>query len=133
MQAQIVQETAVTKSTGNSETQDTTGTAATATEGTEVSNLLANIPRTVNAGNLTGQDTETCNYLGVKCITKFRTQNYKMLKQKLLTTKIHVKATQDFTFNETLCNRDSELMVDAISYDMAFNTNYRSVTAGNPP
>ena len=57
--SQIVQETAVTKSTGNSETQDTSGTAASSTEGTEVSNLLTNIQTTVNAGNLTGQDTET--------------------------------------------------------------------------
>ena len=42
------------------------------TEGTEVLNLLTNIQTTVNAGNLTGQDTETTSVItwASKCITK---------------------------------------------------------------
>ena len=131
--SQIVQETAVTKSTGNSETQDTSGTAASSTEGTEVSNLLTNIQTTVNAGNLTGQDTETTPVItwASSALQSSHTELQDAKAEIANHTVHHVKASQDFVFNETLCNRDSQLMVDAISYDMAFNTNYRSVTAGN--
>jgi hypothetical protein len=37
---------------------------------------------------------------------------------------------QDFEYNETLCRRDTGLVIDAIAYDMAFGSNYRSIIAG---
>jgi len=35
----------------------------------------------------------------------------------------------DFTYNQTKCERDIEYLVDAVRYDMAFNSNYRSVSS----
>lgn len=35
-----------------------------------------------------------------------------------------------FTYNQTKCSRDIGLMVDAVTADMVFNSNYKSVTAG---
>ena len=77
------------------------GTAAS-TEGTEVQNLLTNIQTTVNAGNLTGQDTETtsCNYLK-QALQSSITELPKMQKQKLLTHCTSCKSIQDFVFQKT--------------------------------
>jgi hypothetical protein len=36
-----------------------------------------------------------------------------------------------FTYNSGTCSRDIGLVIDAISYDMIFNSNFRSVRAGN--
>jgi len=131
--SEVAQETTVTKSTGNAETQDTSGDAASATEGTELTNLISNIQDVVSDGDLDNLDSET------KPVITWASQELQDAHEAIqdVRTEIsnhtvhHVKANFDFTFNETLCSRDSGLMVDAISYDMAFNTNYRSVTAGN--
>ena len=50
----IVQETTVTAQTGNSETQDTSGTAATAAEGTIVSNLMQIVEDAITANSASG-------------------------------------------------------------------------------
>ena len=41
-----------------------------------------------------------------------------------------VLAKQGFKFNEEICERDLNLIMDAVRYDMVLNTNYNSVTAG---
>jgi len=40
------------------------------------------------------------------------------------------KNYQDVNFNEELCARDTGYMVDAISYDVAFGSNFAAITAG---
>jgi len=42
-----------------------------------------------------------------------------------------VTALQSFKFNEDICERDLQLIMDAVRYDMVLNTNYGAVTAGN--
>ena len=120
--------------TGNPRNTRYTGTAAS-TEGTEVLNLLTNIQTTVNAGNLTGQDTETTP------VITWASMHYKVPHRTSQDAKAEIanplytpcKSIQDFVFPmKHYVTEIVQLMVDAISYDMAFNTNYRSVTAGNP-
>ena len=41
-----------------------------------------------------------------------------------------VLTKQGFKFNETVCERDLNLIMDAVRYDMILSTNYNSVTAG---
>jgi hypothetical protein len=41
------------------------------------------------------------------------------------------KFYQDLSFNRTTCSRDIGIMVDAIGYDMVFNSNFASTLAGN--
>jgi hypothetical protein len=40
------------------------------------------------------------------------------------------KNHQDLNFNEELCSRDTGYLVDALSYDMVFGSNFASITAG---
>lgn len=49
-----------------------------------------------------------------------------------LNVQIAAKTTpfEDFVYNETLCRRDTGLIIDAVSYDMMFGSNYRSIVAG---
>ena len=42
-----------------------------------------------------------------------------------------VTAKQSFKFNELVCERDLNLIMDAVRYDMVLDTNYNTVTAGN--
>ena len=37
---------------------------------------------------------------------------------------------QNFVYDETLCRRDTGMVIDAIAYDMAFGSNFRSIIAG---
>ena len=41
-----------------------------------------------------------------------------------------VTAKQSFKFNKEVCERDLNLIMDAVRYDMVLNTNYNAVTAG---
>ena len=41
-----------------------------------------------------------------------------------------VYAKENFKFNETVCERDLNLIMDGVRYDMALGTNYNAVTAG---
>ena len=50
----VVQETAVTPQTGNNETQDTSGTAATQAEGTIVQDLMQIVEDAINANSASG-------------------------------------------------------------------------------
>jgi hypothetical protein len=42
-----------------------------------------------------------------------------------------VTSIQPFTYDETLCRRDSGYIIDGIYYDSALGTNYNAVTSGN--
>lgn len=42
-----------------------------------------------------------------------------------------VLTKQGFKFNKDVCERDLQLIMDAIRYDMVLNTNFNAVTAGN--
>ncbi|MEK9897013.1 MAG: hypothetical protein VW518_11410, partial [Burkholderiaceae bacterium] len=41
-----------------------------------------------------------------------------------------VLAQQSFKFNEEVCERDLNLIMDGVRYDMILNTNYNAVTSG---
>ena len=41
-----------------------------------------------------------------------------------------VTAKQSFKFNKEVCERDLNLIMDAVRYDMVLNTNYNAITAG---
>jgi hypothetical protein len=41
-----------------------------------------------------------------------------------------IEANLSFTYDRETCRRDVELIIDAITYDMMFGSNFRSITAG---
>ena len=47
-----------------------------------------------------------------------------------LSTGVNLDTIGTFTFNEEKCERDTRLIIDAVTYDIALGTNYNSVTAG---
>jgi len=47
-----------------------------------------------------------------------------------LSTGINLNTIGTFTFNEAKCSRDTGLIIDAVTYDIALGTNYNAVTSG---
>ena len=112
--------------------QDTSGTAASATEGTEVSTLAGYVQTVVSDNDLDNLPAESLP--SVTWTSSAMQSSYADIisaKTEIQNHTVHyVKANNEFTFNETLCSRDTGYIVEALALDMAFNTNYNSVVSG---
>ncbi len=132
----VIQETAVTPSAGNTETQDTTGTAGSSNAATFAENRVQDI---YDALDVDG-DTNDVGYPAVSDASK------SWVNTKLTSAYTTVQAAKttiqadaiawvntyfpDLVYDEALCSRDVGLIVDALCWDMVFKSNYRSVKAG---
>ena len=144
----IVTETAVTPTTGNSKTQDTTGTAASATTGTEAKRLGNIISAVVDdrlvipgyAGSLDfseGQQTlralPIANTATAPLIEPSRTYARKSLQKNKDFIQSEVLAyinDEYFVYSEDKCERDVGYILDAVKRDIATGGNYNGIYSG---
>ena len=145
----VVQETAVTKTTGNDEDQVTTGTAASAATGTEAKRLANIISDVVDVrlvvpdlgGSLDiseGQQTPrdllpTANTDISPLIEPSRTFARKALQKNKEFIQDEVIAyinDEYFTYDEDKCARDVGYILDAVTRDVKTGGNYAGIYAG---
>ena len=126
--ADIVQGVAITKTTGNAENQDTTSGNATATEATDIDNLLQYIEDTVANGN-TNTFPGAVTYPDIT----WATQEYQDASSAITSGLVTLRADaltfintkyQSFTYNATKCARDVRYIVDGLSYDLMYGGNF---------
>ena len=127
----IIRNRAVTASAGNTATQNTLLSPGSQLSVVRASDLMDQLIEIVGKGlektpSIIGQDfTQTDATLN-------------SVRQNLLSEKASIQAaTIDYiesrllTFNKDTCGRDVGLILDAVAYDMVFDSNFQSVTAGN--
>jgi hypothetical protein len=130
---EIVQGTTVTKSTGNTSTQNITGSFATSTEASSLSTLIAITKDAVTNGNLntvppTSLPTITSEDAGLQTALS-----------DILDASTTIKATvSDYVtdsfsgkiISPSACSRDVGYIVDALTYDLLYGGNSQTVEAG---
>jgi hypothetical protein len=132
--SQVIQETTVTKSSGNAANQDTSGTAATATEGTLAQTNLQIIEDVITAGSLSGLATAT--YPDVTGATAELQSAQIQIKENaddiVIKTAKYIdnnfsavfEIKSSYEYNRTLCARDVREYVYGMKWDMAYSRNW---------
>jgi hypothetical protein len=134
---EIVREQNVTESSGNGLTQDTSGTAATSTEGNALLAKMQIIEDVITAGNL--DDLPAIVYPDLAALNVSATlQSEKAAidsaeAQVILDTIQYINTTfnTEFNYDQTKCMRDINLIVDACRYDFVLDTNFASMIAAH--
>jgi hypothetical protein len=129
---QIVQKQSVTPSAGNSTTQVTTGTAGSAGAATfaqaRVGDTISWITNAVAPATVAPTAaialSSTALQNGYNALQSYRTE------LQADTVSWVNKFYQSMNFNSTTCSRDAGYVVDALSYDLVFGTNFNSIKAG---
>ena len=126
---QIVQEQAVTKQTGNTQTQSTAGSPASATEATQVNTFLTESINALNAGVATGisSTTEVTSTETGQTATDYAL--FDTNRDSIIATVLqYVTDTyNDFKYNHAKCTNDLSDIFDAARYDAMLDTNYASI------
>ena len=126
----IVTKASVTAQTGNTETQNTTGTAGSASAGTFAQARMQDVVDYINNGSPNATILPDTTWVEANLVSG---------ANRLLTNKTEIQSDglvyvqkffQELTFNQATCSRDIGYMVDAIAYDMMFGTNFASIVTG---
>jgi len=117
---QIVRGVAITTSTGNLESQDTTGTNATSTEGTQLNTLVSYIETVISEGSLSNLVAEVLPSIAwVTDSTENAALQIASNKNDIVNDVIdYLDVNINFTYNTAKCYRDVGLIVDGIIKDL---------------
>jgi len=131
---QIVREVAVSKSSGNALTQDTTGTAATSTEGNALIAKMQIIEDVVTAGTLDNLPAITYPDLAALNVSATLQSEQAAISsaeaQIILDTIQYINTTfNDFNYDQAKCMRDVGLIIDACRYDFMLGSTFASTVA----
>jgi hypothetical protein len=128
----IVQELTVTKTVGNVENQDTSGTPADLSTATIVGNLVKVIRDCVKVGNTTQLPTRINPSLAWITDTNLltaRTNLFNNIATIVTQTSEYITESFDnFTYNSAKCSRDVGYIVDALCYDVLYGGNSATLT-----
>jgi len=128
--AEVIAETAVTKSPGNNLTQDTTGTPGSAASVEFAEDRVDDVIDWIN--NAEANDT-------IDISTDWADKDYQHAYSSIVSKRSEIvedvvfwveKFNQDLAYNQTTCRRDAGLMTDAIARDMLTGSNFASIKAG---
>ena len=130
---QVVQNIPIVKTVGNAETQVFNFGAPGSGAGSTI--IGQNFDRVVSILDGTEQDiTNTIVNNGVTTTSNSIINTYNLLLDNKDFIKAEVIAFIDqnfrYTYNESICRRDAGLILGAVGYDLALNTNYNAITAG---
>lgn len=128
----IIQGQSITKSASNLLTQVTSGGTATATQATALSQLIQIIQTVISENGVSS--LPAISYPNVSWASAER----QVAKNALLTARStiqsstisHIQNSERLVYNEEKCSRDVGLIVDALSYDLLYGSNFRSIRAG---
>ena len=129
----ILLEAALSKSTGNTTTQDTTNEPATATEVAKASELIQIIIDVLTAGSTTGLPTTSravTDWAAAPLQTAFSSIFGQQDNFADLTTTYILTNYPDFTYDRAKCKRDVGIILDAVVRDAKLNTNHNAIVAG---
>ena len=132
---EIVREVNVTESSGNGLTQDTSGTAATSTEGNALIAKMAIITNALDAGNLDSLPAIVSPDLSALSVSATLQTEKSAIDsaeaQTILDTIQYINTTfnTDFVYNQAKCMRDVNIIIDSARYDMMLQTNFASIIA----
>ena len=129
----IIQEGTVTAQSGHTELQTKPGTPATATEEAELDAKIDIITAAITAGNLNSLPTPV--YPSIAWAdAEYQTAHSNILSDRLDVIRSTIQfintTYSDFKYNQAKCSRDIAFLIDAVRYDMMFNTNFASIAAG---
>jgi hypothetical protein len=129
---QIILETNVTETSGNTETQNISGTAGSAGAAAFAQARIQDI-----IDWITNAEAPTALYptAAIALATSGLQAAYTALQAKRSEIQSDTvawvkKYHHEVNFNTTLCSRDAGLIVDALSYDTVLGTNFNAITAG---
>ncbi len=127
---QIAQAQSVTPSAGNTTPQVTSGTAGTLAGATFAQNRVQDVIDWISNETANATIEPDISWASASLQLAFETLQAK--KEEIAQDVVWwvYKFHQDLNFNEDICRRDSQLIVDAISYDVVFGSNFASITAG---
>ena len=127
---QIAQAQTVTRTSGNTTTQDVTGTAGSSTAGTFAQARIQEVYDTINTGSTPATISPSLAWVTSlnSSLTTANTaiQAAKAGIQANLIQWIN-KTYPTLVYNTTTCSRDAGYIIDALCYDMMFNSNFLSV------
>jgi len=130
--SQVVLEGAVSRSTGNDTTQDTSGEPATGTESTILQQLVQIIIDVIDAGNLNNLPEQilpdisfAADDVEAAALTTYGQRNN--LGEE--TTTFVLENYPDFTYDQTKCKRDVQLVLEAVIRDTRLGTNHNTIVA----
>ncbi len=130
----VIQGITVTPSVGNTTTQDTSGSVATASEASFLSSRVQIIKDVITAVTLSVLPA-TINPSASWASSSLQTAQSDLDTDKpaiLTATSTYLSdAFSGFTYNSATCSRDVGYVVDAMSYDILYGGNSQTVSAAN--
>ena len=107
----------------------TTGTAGSTSAATYAGTLIEMIVETIRTGESQPTDTPDVSWVANQLTNEFT--NIQSYKSQIQTNVIsYVNSYFDrLVYDRDLCSRDVGAIIDAVGYDLMFDTNFRSVTA----
>ena len=131
---QIVQLQGVTRSAGNTQTQNVSGTAATSAEATTIGNLVSIITNVITANDVT--TLPNIAYPSISWATseiKSAVANLANNKSYIIDNTVQntrLRFSSFFNYNEDNCFRDTGLIVDSVAMDLLYSGTSQSAFAG---
>jgi hypothetical protein len=112
--------------------QAVTGTAASATEATQVDGLIQIIEDVITADSLAGLPTKTYpDYTWATAGIQADATAISNDTASVGSTLTYISQNYGgFVYDQTKCERDTGIILDAASYDLVLGTNYNQVTSG---
>ena len=133
---QVITEVAVTVSAGNALTQDTSGTAGSTASKNFGEERIQNI---IDLITVDGDDTAVGYPATVNPATSWVSTELQTARTAVNTLRSTIQTDAvtyikreypTLNFDEATCSRDVGLIVDALGYDLMFNSNFASIKAG---
>ena len=131
---QVIQEQTVTKSVGNSATQDKSNSPATSTEAATLASLMSIITDSITNNSLGGIPQIVYPDIswatpGIKTAAANLNDNIDILTKHTVDY-TRIQFSSFFTYNQDNCLRDTGLIIDSIAFDMLYNGTSQSTFAG---
>jgi len=129
----VILESAITRQTGNTLTQDISGTPGTATQTSRVSDLIDIIIDVIeedDTDNLPGVDRPTFSWVQSDIQAAGVAIRAKDDAYATESTAFILDRFPDFTYDREKCKRDVGLILDAVTRDSRLDTNHNSLVAG---
>ena len=109
--------------------QNTSGTAATSTEGTQITGLAAIINEVIDDDNLDGLDAASfpsITWAAAGIQTAVAQLAFDRTSIVAGTLQYISDTYNSFTYNHSKCSRDVGIILDAVGYDFMFNSNFQT-------
>jgi hypothetical protein len=130
----IVQNIPVTPSVGNSSTQDTGLSSGSSLAGTTVADLVQLVIDTIQGGPSSSPSevppilSNGANYAAKNADRVLILNSEEIIKNSVINF-LNATYSSGFSYNQTTCRRDVGLIIDALAYDLEYESNVATRTA----